>query len=29
VAVTESGVEIFTLSLRGLDQPRIAAADRV
>ena len=26
VAVTESGVEIFTLSPRGLDQPRIAAA---
>src|SRR6202166_2896662 len=28
VAVTETGVEIFTLSPRGLDQPRIAAADR-
>jgi len=25
VAVTETGVEIFTLSPRGLDQPRAAA----
>jgi methionyl aminopeptidase len=28
VAVTESGVEIFTLSPRGLDQPRMSTSDR-
>jgi methionyl aminopeptidase len=28
VAVTEDGVEIFTLSPKGLDQPRFAAGDR-
>jgi methionyl aminopeptidase len=29
VAVTETGVEIFTLSPRGLDQPRPSAGERV
>jgi hypothetical protein len=28
VAVTDTGVEIFTLSPKGLDQPRITPGDR-